>query len=75
MDEMLNSVYNGDSRYSIVTIEKYREQMELSLTENILMYNHKVDGQIQQLEKAVLTEILGLTNDTDKEQAERLEND
>ena len=43
MDELLATVYDGNNKHSIVAIEKQREQMELSLTENILMYNNKVD--------------------------------
>ena len=39
------------------------------------MYNHKVDGQIDQLEKVVMSEILGMQNDIEKEEQIRITSD
>ena len=46
LDELLATVYDGHNKNSIVAISNQRDQMELSLTEGLLMYNHKVDKQI-----------------------------
>ena len=53
-------MYHPEGKQSVPAIERQRDQMELNLTEGILMFNHEVDGQIDKLEKVVLSEILGL---------------
>ena len=68
-------MYHPEGKQSVPAIERQRDQMELNLTEGILMFNHEVDGQIDKLEKVVLSEILGLQNSIEKEQQTRLEND
>ena len=60
---------------SIPEIEKQRIQMELNLTQDILIFNQRVTKQIKGLESNVTDEINGLTIELEKEENRRVNND
>ena len=45
---------------SIPELERDRNQMEMSLTSSILLFNQRVTKNIEQLEKSIMYEVTGL---------------
>ena len=45
---------------SIPELERDRNQMEMTLTSSILLFNQRVTKQIDQLEKSIMYEVTGL---------------
>ena len=60
---------------SLPELEKERNQMEMSLTSGIMLFNQRVIKQIDNLEKGIMFEITGLQTELQKEEKRRTEND
>ena len=53
---------------SLPELEKERNQMEMSLTSGIMLFNQRVIKQIDNLEKGIMFEITGLQTELQKEE-------